>query len=492
MSAASSLRWLAALIALAACALAPAAAEAAGTVDLIVRRDAGLSAAERADVRADAGVTHDHNLRLADTEVVSVPADEAADALHELRADPDVRWAQRDAGVSAQATAGADPFWSVLWGLENTGQTVLGQTGIADADVDGPEAWQLSTGTGVTVAVVDTGVDANHEDLSSQLATNPGEMGGGRESNHADDDGDGLIDDWRGWDFVYGDNDPSDLKGHGTHVTGTIAARNANATGVSGLAPDAKVLMLKGLGDDGQGAWSGLADAFDFAGDQGIRVVNASLGGTGPVPVIDDVVAQHPNTLYVVAAGNDNRDLDTSTYYPCEAAAANVLCVGASDNRDLKAGFSNYSSTSATATSTARRWRPRTWRPSRRCSSHAIPRSPRLRSSRRSCSPRSPRISSGSMGTTAAAPTPASPLSSSTIRPTPTRTASPTRPTTARTRPTPARPTPTPTGSATRATAPRAGRTETSTASATSTTGAPQAPDRGRPAAAPPIPRRRS
>jgi hypothetical protein len=88
-----------------------------------------------------------------------------------------------------------------------------------------------------------------------------------------------------------------------------------------------------------------IADAFDFAGDQGIRVVNASLGGAGYVPVIDDVIAQHPNTLYVVSAGNDGANLDTSTYYPCEAAEANVVCVGASDNRDQPAIFSNYSPT---------------------------------------------------------------------------------------------------------------------------------------------------
>jgi hypothetical protein len=136
------------------------------------------------------------------------------------------------------------------------------------------------------------------------------------------------------------------VKGHGSHVTGTIAARNGNAKGITGLAPDAKVLMLKGLGDDGFGSWSALADAFDFAGDRGIRVVNASLGGAGYVPLIDDVVAMHPNTLYVVSAGNDNANLDTSTFYPCEAVHANVLCVGASDNRDTRASFSNYSPTS--------------------------------------------------------------------------------------------------------------------------------------------------
>jgi thermitase len=336
---------LAVLLALAALAL-PASASADGTVDLVIRRDPGLTAAERADVRADAGVEFEHRLRLSDAEVVSVPAADAASALAALRSDPDVRWAQRDDGARAQASANADPYWYYLWGLENTGQSINGVTGTVDADMDASSAWSLATGAGVTVAVVDTGVDAAHEDLAGSLAVNGGEMGGGKETNGIDDDGDGLVDDWRGYDFISGDTNPNDVKGHGSHVTGTIAARNANGLGITGLAPDAHVLMLKGLGDDGFGAWSVIADGFDFAGDQGIRVVNASLGGAGYAPVLDDVIAQHPNTLYVVSAGNDNANLDGTTYYPCEAVEPNVLCVGASDNRDTRASFSNYSPTS--------------------------------------------------------------------------------------------------------------------------------------------------
>src|SRR3954468_694876 len=324
----------------------PGSASADDSVDLILRRDPGLTAAERAGVRAGAGVELERRLRLSDTEVVSVPAPEAADALRTLRADPDVRWAQRDGEASAQASTFVDTYWSLLWGLENTGQTVDQVAGTADADMDVASAWTLATGADVTVAVVDTGVDAGHEDLAGAVAVNAGETGAGKEANGVDDDGDGLVDDWRGYDFIYGDNNPNDVKGHGSHVTGTIAARNANGIGITGLAPDANVLMLKALGDDGFGAWSVIADAFDFAGDRGIRVVNASLGGTGYVPVLDDVIAQHPHTLYVVSAGNDGANLDTSTYYPCEAAEANVLCVGASDNRDLPASFTNFSPTS--------------------------------------------------------------------------------------------------------------------------------------------------
>ena len=316
------------------------------TVDLIVRRDAGLDAAERAEVRADAGVRFERRLRLADTEVVTVSADRAAAALDELRADPDVRWVQRDGRARAQAVT-TDPWFGELWGLRNTGQSINhGVGGTADADMDVPEAWAQSTGAGVTVAVVDTGVDADHPDLQGQLATNAGEMGAGRESNGVDDDHDGLVDNWRGYDFEYADNDPSDLEGHGSHVAGTIAAHNGNGIGITGLAPDARILPLKALDDTGTGSWSAISDAFDYAGDIGLRVVNASLGGQGEVPVLSDVIASHPNTLYVVAAGNDDLDLDVETYTPCEVPQPNVLCVGASDFNDTKAWFSNHSPTS--------------------------------------------------------------------------------------------------------------------------------------------------
>ncbi len=333
---------------------APAAAQAA-EVELIVRRDAGLTAAERTDIRADAGVDHERRLRLADTEVVSVPAGDAAEALRALRADPDVRWAMRDGELSVTAATGADPFWTWLWALRNTGQTLtlggVGHTGVLDADMDVPEAWQHATGRGVTVAVVDSGVDFDHPDLAGRLATNPGEIGTdaqGRDkrSNGVDDDGNRLVDDWRGWDFAGGDNDPTDLNGHGTHVTGTIAALNANGDGVSGVAPDAKVLPLQTQGSDGSGTFSAAADAFDLAGDMGVRVVNASLGAVTSVPqVITDAVRAHPNTLYVVSAGNDGLDLELSSYAPCETPAANVVCVGASDQRDAAAGFSNFGTT---------------------------------------------------------------------------------------------------------------------------------------------------
>jgi subtilisin family serine protease len=198
--------------------------------------------------------------------------------------------------------------------------------------------------------VVDTGVNLLHPDLGGQLATNAGESGARRETNGLDDDGNGLKDDWRGWDWVSGDNDPTDLNGHGSHVAGTIAARS-DAEGIAGVAPSARVMALRVLGTDGKGTSSAVASGFDYAGDLGIPVVNASLGSSGMSQAERDAISSHPNTLYVVAAGNGGSDgigddNDVTPSYPCAARMANIVCVGATDSRDRRAGYSNYGAVS--------------------------------------------------------------------------------------------------------------------------------------------------
>jgi thermitase len=302
--------------------LAVPAAQAADSVELIVRRDAGLTAAARADLRADAGVDYERSVRLPDTEVVSVLAADASAALRELRADPDVRAVARNGEASPLAVTGADPEWGNLWGLP---------------DMQVPEAWALAptAGAGVTVAVVDSGAKPDHADLAGQFAPN-------------------------GWDYVHGDATTVDNHGHGTHVTGTIVALNGNGIGVTGVAPGAKAMELQVFADDdgdgttnGTGQWDWVIDAFDHAGSNGARVVNASLGGydtTGTDDLADMIaatVSQYPNTLYVVAAGNDNRSLEPAgtRFLPCETPAPNVLCVGASTASDARANFSNYGAT---------------------------------------------------------------------------------------------------------------------------------------------------
>jgi subtilisin family serine protease len=200
-----------------------------------------------------------------------------------------------------------------------------------------PLAWSGLTGAGPAVAVVDSGVDFTHPDLTKVQWQNLAETVNGR-----DDDGDGFVDDVSGWDWVDGDNSPDDDNGHGTHVTGTVAARPHNALGVTGVSFTSAVASLRVLDSDGAGYNSDVAAAFDYAGRMGFRVVNASLVSTTYSQAIADAIAAHPNTLYVAAAGNDAADNDTRTAVPCTVPAANVVCVAASTPDDALASFSDW------------------------------------------------------------------------------------------------------------------------------------------------------
>jgi subtilisin family serine protease len=309
------------------------------TTRIIVARAPGLTARERGEVRADAGVTHLRDLALPDHELVKVPAGGAAEALAALNADPDVRYAEPDAPVTA---ASSDPYFGLQWPLRNTGQSANGTAGTAGADLRVLPAWAFGTGTGQTIAEVDSGVSFTHPDLQGRLARNPGETGGGKETNGIDDDGDGIVDDVLGPDFYARDADPSDAAGHGTHVAGIMAATKDDGVGVTGVAPGAQVLPMRVLGPDGSGSMSDVASAFALAGRLGIRVVNASLSSGSDVQAVRDAIAHAPNTLFVVAAGNAGRNLDATPSYPCSSTAANLICVGATDQDDRRAGFSNY------------------------------------------------------------------------------------------------------------------------------------------------------
>ena len=168
----------------------------------------------------------------------------------------------------------------------------------------------------VTVAVADTGVDPGHPDLAGRIVP--------------------------GYDFVDDDTDPQDGHGHGTHVAGTIAAAE-NGAGVIGVAPEALVMPLRVLDDNGGGNSADVAAAFAYAGDRGVRVVNASLGSPYPSLVERRAIHEHPGTLYVVAAGNggpdgvgDDNDGATREY-PCAHDEPNLICVGATDSDDARA-----------------------------------------------------------------------------------------------------------------------------------------------------------
>ena len=267
---------------------------------IIVQRASSLTAGERAGLRADAGVEHLRSLRLPATEVVQ--ADDPAAALERLRRDPDVVYAELDNRMAASSSVS---FMPLQWALLND----------SGGDMDVPDAWARSTGKGVTVGVVDTGA-ATHVGLYGQI-------------------------DGRSADFVgAGGSGYADRNGHGTFIAGLVAARPYNGYGTAGVAPDSHVAALRALTGDGAGAESDVAEALDYAGDHGLRVVNASLNGPASATV-ERAIAAHPGTLFVVSAGNTGANDDATPSYPCSSPLDNVLCVGASDRRDSAWASSN-------------------------------------------------------------------------------------------------------------------------------------------------------
>jgi len=236
------------------------------------------------------------------------------------------------------------------YGLINAAAAVakaLGQTTFADvpnlggndwgADlVKAPEVWAKGyTGKGVVVAVLDTGVDRNHSDLSNNIWKNTKEIAG----NGKDDDGNGYIDDVYGWNFDSNNNNTLDGNSHGTHVAGTIAGVK-NGVGVTGIAYDAKIMPVKVLSDSGSGEDSGVAKGIRYAADNGANVINLSLGGDEPNSEIQSAIqyAASKGVIVVMAAGNSS---GSEPIYPARYAKNWGLAVGAIDKYQDMAYFSN-------------------------------------------------------------------------------------------------------------------------------------------------------
>ncbi|MBW4688289.1 MAG: S8 family serine peptidase [Komarekiella atlantica HA4396-MV6] len=204
--------------------------------------------------------------------------------------------------------------------------------------VKAPEVWaQGYTGQGVVVAVVDTGVDYNHEDLKNNIWTNTKEIAG----NSIDDDGNGYIDDVYGWNFANNNNNIQDNNGHGTHISGTIAGENNNY-GVTGIAYDAKIMPVKVLNESGSGSSTSVANGIYYAVDNGADVINLSLGSNYSNRTLKSAVeyASSKGVIVVMAAGNDGESLPD---YPARYANKSGIAVGAVDKNNTIADFSNRS-----------------------------------------------------------------------------------------------------------------------------------------------------
>jgi subtilisin family serine protease len=303
---------------------------AAAPGELLVRFRAGTSAASQARMLAAHRAVISGRLPRQGLQLVRLPRGSSArTAAAALEREPGVLYAEPNFVYSPDATPN-DPFFADLWGL---------------TAIHAPLAWDTTTGNqGVKVAVVDSGIAYDHPDLAPNIWTNPGESGGGKETNGIDDDGDGYVDDVHGWDFVQNDNEPLDFFFHGTHVAGTIGAAGNNGTGITGVDWQTSLMALR-AGDAANGELldSDIISAFVYACAHGARVVNASFGGPEFSQAMLDVIGSPgcANTLFVASAGNDAVDVDASPSYPCSFTTANLVCVAATDVDGSLASFSN-------------------------------------------------------------------------------------------------------------------------------------------------------
>ncbi|HQI50350.1 MAG TPA: S8 family serine peptidase, partial [bacterium] len=262
------------------------------------------------------------------------------EALGRLRALDQVELAEPNYRVSAFGTPN-DPSFSKQWGLHNTGQS----GGLADADIDAPDAWETATGsTSIIVGIVDSGIDYRHPDLRANLYTNPGEDPWSNPDdpttgNKIDDDGNGYIDDWKGYNFYTDTNDPYDENGHGTHVAGIVGAAGNNGVGVSGVCWQVRLLPLRFLDASGNGNVGDEIEAIEYGVRTGVRDFNNSWGGADKSTFLEEAVqlAHDHNALFVAAAGNDGVNTDTTPEYPACLQIDNVVSVAASDQGDQRA-----------------------------------------------------------------------------------------------------------------------------------------------------------
>ncbi|MGI9107260.1 MAG: S8 family serine peptidase [Pyrinomonadaceae bacterium] len=282
---------------------------------------------------------------------------ETLPALAAFRARGDVLYAEPNYRRYRTAVPD-DPRYTELWGLHNTGQS----SGLAGADIKAEQAWNTTTGSrDFVVAVIDEGIDVSHQDLAANIWRNPAEI----PSNGRDDDGNGFVDDYHGYDFFHNDasvydgpgtnTDNSTVDRHGTHVAGTIGAVGNNGTGVSGVNWQTSLMSLKFLGPE-DGSSADAIRAYSYArmmrerwhstgGAQGanIRVTNNSYGGGGfSQAEVDGIRALNDaGILFVAAAGNEAEDSDIMPGFPASYDLPNVVSVAALDRSNNLSTFSN-------------------------------------------------------------------------------------------------------------------------------------------------------
>ncbi|HEX8130998.1 MAG TPA: S8 family serine peptidase [Pyrinomonadaceae bacterium] len=233
-----------------------------------------------------------------------------------------------------------DPLFNEQWSLLNTGQ----REGKSGADVCATRAWTKTKGSRkIVVAVIDTGVDYNHQDLSKNMWTRPASL-----APYSDEDL-GDFDDRHGFDAADNDGDPMDDNGHGTHCAGIIGAEGDNSDGIAGVNWEVEIMPLKFLGRSGSGTTKDAIECINYVvarkkAGVDVRIISASWGSTARSRALGDAIkrAGDEGILFIAAAGNSSTNNDTRPHYPSNYDLPNVLSVAALTRTDVLARFSNF------------------------------------------------------------------------------------------------------------------------------------------------------
>jgi len=277
---------------------------------IIVGFKPGISAETKAAIHRANNAIVVHEIPQIGVQVLRIPAGQVLAKVEAYNRNPNVEFAEPNFIAYAIYTPN-DPNFFKQWGMHNVGQT----GGSSDADIDAPEAWNFTQGNaGVMIAILDTGIDQDHEDLAAKIVGN---------KNFTDS------------------STVNDLYGHGTHVAGIAAAITDNGVGVAGVGYNSSLMNVKVLNDQGSGYYSWVANGIVWAADNGAKVINMSLGGGAPSKTLEKAVNYAWGQGVVLAAAAGNSDNPSPTY---PAKYENSIAVAATDSNDQKASFSSYGS----------------------------------------------------------------------------------------------------------------------------------------------------
>jgi subtilisin family serine protease len=271
-----------------------------------------------------------------------------AETVAQYRALPEVEYAEENFEINLVEAVDSstvpvfphDPQFIEQWALANSGQ----RGGKEGADISAPLAWATTTGSQeVVVAVLDTGVDYNHEDLKPNMWTRPASMEAYQDAQL------GSVDDENGFNAVENASDPMDDNGHGTHCAGIIGAEGGNDLGIAGVNWKVRIMPLKFMNAGGSGTTKDAIEAINYAINRkkagvNVRIISASWGSTQRSRALEDVIrkAYEADILFVAAAGNSSVNNDRTPHFPSSYNVPNVVSVAALDRNDQLAKFSNW------------------------------------------------------------------------------------------------------------------------------------------------------